>query len=172
MKKVILIGYMGSGKSVVAKKLADTIDVNCLELDDLIEKKVEMNIEKIFSSKGELYFRKIEHQLFLELLGDKNNLIISTGGGTPCYFNNHELLNSENAVSVYLKASIDTLYNRLINEKRKRPLLAHLNDTEIKEFIAKHLFDRSYYYNQATFKIDVDGKTIDEITLEITKLLA
>ena len=171
MKKVILIGYMGSGKSIVDKNLATKIDSTCLELDDLIEKKVEMTIGKIFSSKGELYFRKLEHELFLKLLKDENNIIISTGGGTPCYFNNQELLNSKNVVSIYLKASIDTLYERLVNEKHKRPLIAHLSDIEIKEFIAKHLFDRSFYYNQATYKVAVDGKSITEITDEIAKLL-
>jgi len=172
MKKLILIGYMGSGKSVIAKKLAALIGVDFRDLDDLIEKKMEMPVEKIFSSKGELYFRKLEQELFLELLQTKNNLIISTGGGTPCYFNNHELLNSQNVVSIYLKASIDTLFNRLIKNKQKRPLIASLDDSEIKEYIAKHLFERNYYYNQATFKIDVDGKSVEQTLSEITNLLS
>jgi shikimate kinase len=163
---------MGSGKSVIAKKLAALIGVDFRDLDDLIEKKMEMPVEKIFSSKGELYFRKLEQELFLELLQTKNNLIISTGGGTPCYFNNHELLNSQNVVSIYLKASIDTLFNRLIKNKQKRPLIASLDDSEIKEYIAKHLFERNYYYNQATFKIDVDGKSVEQTLSEITNLLS
>lgn len=172
MKKVVLIGYMGSGKSVIAKKLANQIGISAVELDEMIEKKCEMSIQELFSSKGELFFRKDEHQLFLNLLNDENDMIISTGGGTPCYFNNHELLNGENVVSIYLKASIDTLYNRLLKGKQKRPLIANLNDNEIKEFIAKHLFDRSFYYNQATYKVNVDAKTIDEIVAEIANLLA
>jgi shikimate kinase len=172
MKKVVLIGYMGSGKSVVAKKLANQIGISAVELDEMIEKKCEMSIQELFSSKGELFFRKEEHQLFLNLLNDNNDMVISTGGGTPCYFNNHELLNGENVVSIYLKASIDTLYNRLLKGKQKRPLIANLNDDEIKEFIAKHLFDRSFYYNQATYKVNVDDKTIDEIVAEIANLLA
>ena len=172
MKKVVLIGYMGSGKSVVAKNLANQIGISAVELDEMIEKKCEMSIQELFSSKGELFFRKEEHQLFLNLLNDENNMVISTGGGTPCYFNNHELLKGENVVSIYLKASIDTLYNRLLKGKQKRPLIANLNDDEIKEFIAKHLFDRSFYYNQATYKVNVDAKTIDEIVDEIEKLLA
>jgi shikimate kinase len=105
-------------------------------------------------------------------LNDENDMVISTGGGTPCYFDNHELLNGENVISIYLKATIDTLYNRLLNGKQKRPLIANLNDNEIKEFIAKHLFDRSFYYNQATYKVNVDAKTIDEIVAEIANLLA
>ncbi len=172
MKKVVLIGYMGSGKSVVAKKLANKIGISAVELDEMIEKKCEMSIQELFSSKGELFFRKEEHQLFLNLLNDNNDMVISTGGGTPCYFNNHELLNGENVVSIYLKASIDTLYNRLLKGKQKRPLIANLNNDEIKEFIAKHLFDRSFYYNQATYKVNVDAKTIDEIVAEIANLLA
>ncbi|WP_298120197.1 shikimate kinase [Flavobacterium sp.] len=171
MKKVVLIGYMGSGKSVVAKKLAHNIGISVVELDKMIEEKCEMSIETLFSTKGELFFRKQEHQLFLELLSDDKNMVISTGGGTPCYFNNHELLNDENVVSVYLKASIDTLYNRLLQGKQNRPLIANLGDDEIKEFIAKHLFDRSFYYNQATFKVNVDDKSIDEIVNEIVNLL-
>lgn len=172
MKKVVLIGYMGSGKSVVAKNLANQIGISAVELDEMIEKKCEMSIQELFSSKGELFFRKEEHQLFLNLLNDENDMVISTGGGTPCYFDNHQLLNGENVVSIYLKASIDTLYNRLLNGKQKRPLIANLNDNEIKEFIAKHLFDRSFYYNQATYKVNVDAKTIDEIVAEIANLLA
>lgn len=172
MKKVVLIGYMGSGKSAVAQKLASQLGKIMLDLDELIEKTSKMTVETIFATKGEIYFRKLEHNLFLDVLQDDNNLIISTGGGTPCYYNNHELLNSTHVVSVYLNASVDTLYQRLIHEKQKRPLLANLNQSEIKEFIAKHLFDRSFYYNQATFKVLVDDKSVDNIVAEIEKLLA
>jgi len=172
MKKVVLIGYMGSGKSVVSKKLANRIGIPAIDMDEMIEKNFKMSIQELFSSKGELFFRKVEHQFFLKLLNDKNNIIISTGGGTPCYFNNHELLNGKNIISIYLKASINTLHSRLLKEKQKRPLIAELKDDEIKEFIAKHLFDRSFYYNQASFKVNIDEKNIDDIVSEIEKLLA
>lgn len=172
MKKVVLIGYMGCGKSIISKKLSIFMEIPFVELDEMIEKKADMAIKSIFEKKGELYFRKLENELFKLLLEEKSNVIISTGGGTPCYFNNHELMNEENIISIYLKASIDTLYNRLIHGKQKRPLIAHLSDNEVKEFIAKHLFDRSFYYNQATYKIDVDDKSIEEIVNEISNLLA
>ena len=163
---------MGCGKSVVSQKLASKINFPVVELDQMIEKKAGMSVLDIFSNKGELYFRKLERALFLELLQAPNNLIISTGGGTPCYFNNHELLKQDNVVSVYLKASIDTLYNRLIQEKEKRPLIAAIANSEVKEFIAKHIFDRSFYYHQAAHKVDVDDKTIDQIVDEISSLLS
>lgn len=172
MRKVVLIGYMGSGKSVVSKKIGQQIGISAVELDEKIEEKCKMSIEEIFSTKGEIFFRKQEHQLFEELLSNRESLVISAGGGTPCYFNNHELLNAENVISIYLKASIETLYNRLLKGKQKRPLIANLNDDEMREFIAKHLFDRSFYYNQATYKVNVDDKGIDEVVDEITNLLA
>jgi shikimate kinase len=171
MKKVVLIGYMGSGKSVLSQKLSRKIEIPFVELDEMIEKRCDLSIERIFATKGELFFRKLEHQLFVELLENDEALIISTGGGTPCYFNNHELLQKEEVVSIYLKASIDTLFNRLVDEKHKRPLIAHLNEDETKEFIAKHLFDRSFYYNQANFKVSVDGKCIETIVDEMYQLL-
>jgi shikimate kinase len=103
---------------------------------------------------------------------DKNSFVLSLGGGTPCYANNHEMLNQDNVVSIYLNASIDTLYERLISENSKRPILANKSAAEMKEFIAKHLFDRSYYYNQSKHKINVNNKSAEEIVLEIEKLLA
>ncbi len=169
--KVILIGYMGSGKSVIAKKLSENLKILFVELDNLIEKNQNLSIKDIFSKKGELFFRKLEHQIFNELILNDNDTIISTGGGTPCYFNNHELLNQENCISIYLKASIETLFHRLKKEKEDRPLLFNLTDIELREFIAKHLFERSFYYNQAKFKINVDGKNKEEIILEIQQLL-
>ena len=171
MKKVVLIGYMGSGKSVLSQKLSRKIGIPFVELDEMIEKRCDLSIERIFATKGELFFRKLEHQLFVELLENDEDLIISTGGGTPCYFNNHELLQKEDVVSIYLKASIDTLFSRLVDEKHKRPLIAHLNEDETKEFIAKHLFDRSFYYNQANFKVSVDGRSIETIVDEMYQLL-
>ena len=170
--KVVLIGYMGSGKSVIAKKLASNLLVECLELDNLIQNNSKMTIETIFSTKGELYFRKLEHELFLEKMQSDETFILSTGGGTPCYYNNHELLKKDDCISIYLKASIATLYDRLLHSRTNRPLLASLSEAELKEFIAKHLFERSFYYNQAKHTIVVDNKTIDEIVLEIKSLLA
>lgn len=171
MCKLVLVGYMGSGKSVLAKKLAEKLNISFVELDDLIEKKSKMSIKTIFSERGELFFRKLEHQLFEEKMKSDETFVLSTGGGTPCYFNNHELLNQADSVSIYLKASIDTLYNRLNTQREKRPLLAQLDDNELKEFIAKHLFERSYFYNQAKYSVVVDGKSIEEIVTEIQKLL-
>jgi shikimate kinase len=131
-----------------------------------------MTINQIFESFGEVYFRKLEHDVFVELLAAPENQIIGLGGGTPCYANNHELLKGEGITSVYLKASVETLFSRLAHNKSKRPIVANKTEDELKEFIAKHLFDRSYYYNQAEYKVSVDNQTIDETVAAIVAVLA
>jgi shikimate kinase len=172
MRKIILLGYMGCGKSTIAKTLSKVIGIPFVDLDHYIENKVNLTINAIFEQHGEIYFRKLEHQAFVELLNSSERLIIGLGGGTPCYANNHELLVGENVVSIYLKASIQTLFNRLSLNKSKRPLIANKNDEEMKEFIAMHLFERSFYYNQAHFAVSVDDKTIDQTVLDIVAILA
>ena len=142
MRKIILLGYMGCGKS------------------------------KIFEQKGELYFRKLEREIFIELVHSAETQIIGLGGGTPCYANNHELLKGEDVFSIYLKASVETLTNRLVSNKSKRPLISNKSEDEIKEFIAKHLFERSFYYNQAQNVVSIDGKTKDETVEDILEILA
>ncbi|TDD75269.1 shikimate kinase [Flavobacterium caseinilyticum] len=172
MRKIILLGYMGCGKSTIADKLSKTISIRFVDLDKKIEEKTNLSINDIFKKYGEIYFRKVEREVFIELLHSPQQLIIGLGGGTPCYANNHELLKNENVVSIYLKASIETLFSRLISNRSKRPLIASKSDEEMKEFIAKHLFDRSFYYNQAQYKVSVDDKTVDQTVLDIVAILA
>jgi shikimate kinase len=172
MKKIILSGYMGSGKSTIARLLQAKTGMKMIDLDDFIEKKTRLSIPEIFASKGEIHFRKLEHQALKEILQSDESLILSLGGGTPCYANNHELLKGQDMIWVYLKASPDTLYDRLVSGAESRPLLAGKNQEEMKEFIAQHLFERSYYYNQAGHKIITDGKSPSAVASEIEKILA
>ena len=172
MRKIILLGYMGCGKSTIAQTLSKIITIPFVDLDEYIEKKTNLSVTAIFEKHGEIYFRKVEHEVFLELLNSSETMIIGLGGGTPCYANNHELLKGENVVAIYLKASIETLFQRLSANKSERPLIAHKNDNEMKEFIAMHLFERSFYYNQAQYKVNVDAKTIDQVVTDIVTILA
>ncbi|MGA9638939.1 shikimate kinase [Flavobacterium sp.] len=172
MKKIILLGYMGSGKSTIANSLSNSIQIPFIDLDHYIETKAELSIKAIFDKHGEIYFRKLEHESFLELLNNSDDLIIGLGGGTPCYANNHELLTGDNRISIYLKASIDTLFNRLVLEKEKRPLIATKTDEEMKEFIAMHLFERSFYYNKAQYTVSVDNQSIEQIVNAVEEVLA
>ncbi|MEO5777382.1 MAG: shikimate kinase [Flavobacterium sp.] len=171
MKKVILIGYMAVGKTTIAQLLSEKMKVKCIDLDNLIEEKTSLSISELFKLKGEIYFRKVEHETFKEIITNDESLIISTGGGTPCYADNHLFLNGKNITSIYLKGSVTVILERLKSEKMNRPLVANQSEEELEEFVAKHLFERSYFYNQATFKVDVDNKDTEAIVQEILELL-
>jgi shikimate kinase len=165
---IILIGYMGSGKSTIGQNLSKILNFEFLDLDAYIQIKEGQSIPELFKTKGEIYFRKIESQYLGEVLY-KENTVISLGGGTPCYGDNmQKIKHNTNAKSVYLKATIFNLTERLFNEKDVRPLIAHLKTKEeLAEFIGKHLFERSAYYYQSDITITVDEKFVSEITQEI-----
>jgi shikimate kinase len=171
MMKIILLGYMGSGKSTIATFLSEKLQLPSFDLDYRIEKLEGMTISSLFQTKGEIYFRKVEHQVFAEVMHSTESFVLSLGGGTPCYANNHLLLNGEAIISIYLKKSIDNLFLQLKDEKASRPILADKSDEVLKVFIAQHLFERSYFYNQATYTINTDLKSPQEIVSEIEKLL-
>lgn len=171
-QKIVLLGYMGSGKSAIGKSLAELSSLPYIDLDDFMVERENMSIDQIFSQKGEIYFRKKEHHYLLELLNLPGHKIIALGGGTPCYHDNISLLKTEGIVSIYLKTSIETLANRLKSETEKRPILKRFSTPEeLTEFIAKHLFERQYYYSQADFIIQTDHKEAMEIAKEIATLL-
>ena len=164
--KIVLVGYMTSGKSSVGKVLAGSFDCNFIDLDEYIETKEGASITEIFTQKGEIYFRIKEIEYLKEILSLEENIILSVGGGTPCYGENMKLINTT-ATAVYLKASIKTLLDRLNKEKKNRPLIADLSLEKMTEFVGKHLFERAYFYEQAKLIVKIDDKTIEEIVVEI-----
>jgi shikimate kinase len=168
--KIILLGYMGSGKSTVAKQVAIGLNIPVIDLDDYIEENENKSIASIFKTKGEIYFRLQESKYLKQLLDQGQDLVLALGGGTPCYANNIDLICSASE-SFYLKASIKTLSDRLVKEKEQRPLIASFDDEQLKEFIAKHLFERRNFYEQAKYTIAIDGKTMEEIAEEIRIVL-
>lgn len=169
--KIVLIGYMGSGKSIVGFELAKKLKINYFDLDNLIEESHSLTVSEIFKLKGEIYFRRLERDCFEELMLKDESFVLSVGGGTPCYYENYKLLQSENVISVYLKASITMLVERLKTEKKTRPLVARLTNEQLLEFVGKHLFERNFYYNKAKHTVEVDGKSTSKISEEIISLL-
>ena len=155
---------MGSGKSTIGKQLSKALEFDYVDLDLFIETKEEMSIPELFKTKGEIYFRKIE-TLYLKNILELKDTVVALGGGTPCYGNNMQLITSAgNAKSIYLKASIATLVERLQTEKHNRPLISHLKtEEELTEFIGKHLFERSQFYSQSDVKVAIDKKSINDI---------
>lgn len=169
--KIILLGYMASGKSSIGKRLSNILSMRFLDLDDYIIDKEKMSISSIFKKKGEVYFRKKEHQYLNEILNTKEDFILALGGGTPCYANNMEQIkNDNNSISIYLQGSTSVMIERLIRKKSKRPLIASLGDEKIPEFVAKHLFERRPFYEQAEYTIKIDHKRKKEVAVEIAEL--
>ncbi|AWA29927.1 shikimate kinase [Flavobacterium magnum] len=172
MGKIILLGYMGSGKTTVGKILSQKTGMPAFDLDQVIEECTQTSITAIFENKGEIYFRKAEHKALDMQLQKPEDFILSLGGGTPCYANNMELLKRQEVVSIYLKTNVGTLLERLRPEMMKRPLMAAVPVSERADYIAAHLFERSYFYNQADIKVNTDQRTPDQVASEILELLA
>ena len=169
--KIVLLGYMASGKSSIGKRLSKKLSMKFLDLDDYIIEKEGMSISKIFELKGEVYFRNIESKYLKEILDKEEDFILALGGGTPCYANNMDTINNADTISIYLQGSTPTMIERLIRKKAKRPLIASLGDDKIPEFVAKHLFERRPYYEKAKTIVKIDGKAKKEVAKELVSLL-
>lgn len=167
---ISLVGYMGSGKSHISKILSDKINFSLIDLDKEISTRNKLSIPEIFEKKGEIYFRKLEREVLEEILATKENIVLSLGGGTPAYYNNMEIIN-HNSQSVFLRASVATLAERLSKQKEKRPLIANIHEDDLHEFIAKHLFERNQFYSKAQFSVNTDNRDPEEIVAEITEKL-
>tara|TARA_A100001011_G_C14209145_1_gene799127 strand:- start:139 stop:639 length:501 start_codon:yes stop_codon:yes gene_type:complete len=163
---IFLVGYMGSGKSTIGKQLADFLSAPFFDLDNLIEQSTGMSIDKIFSTKGEIFFRQQEKSV-LTGLNFENKPIIATGGGTPCYLNNMHFMN-QLGITLYLKVNSDVLYERLKLDN-KRPLLYN-NKLHLYNFINKQLLKREKYYKMSTYTIDSDDITLKKVYELATKI--
>ena len=171
VQKIILVGYMGSGKSTIGELLSKKIQLPYIDLDSYLEEKENLSISEIFSQKGEIYFRAIESRYFRDLVTNQNSFVLSLGGGTACYAHNHLQLQNTNVQSIYLKTNIETIFIRLKSEKNTRPLITNKTNEELKEFIAKHLFERSYFYNFCKLKVNTDNKNAEQLSDEILSLI-
>lgn len=147
MKRIFLIGYMGAGKTTLGRSLAEVMGLEFIDLDHFIEARQHQTVKEIFAEVGEEGFRRIERAA-LEEVAEYENVVISLGGGTPCFFDNMEIVNRA-GTSVYLKPSEEILLMRLIKGKHKRPLLADKSDDQILQVIREQLAWREPYYLKA-----------------------
>ncbi|MDD2621984.1 MAG: shikimate kinase [Bacteroidales bacterium] len=145
--RIYIIGFMGSGKSVFGKRLAAYANYDFMDLDVCFEATFQTTIFDFFTTYGEAAFRKKETAL-LRQSTDKDNIVISLGGGTPCYHNNMKWI-LENGLCVYLQLSPEVLYDRLLQAKQNRPLIHDLIPNELQNYIRKTLTEREKYYTQA-----------------------
>lgn len=157
--KLFLIGMPGSGKSTTAREIADLKDIAFYDTDDLIQTKYQMSIPEIFRKSGEKEFRKFE-RIVLEEIILKDNFIVATGGGLPCFHDNMNKMNNA-GITVYLKTSIDILVQR-IRLSFDRPLLLGKSDKELSDYLIKLSEYRKPFYLQAKYIIDAD-QNIKEI---------
>ena len=154
MDKTFIVGMPGSGKSTMARYLCSKTKFNYLDLDEEIEKKSQKSVTEIFRDEGQEYFRSLETKLLKEIINKEKIFILSTGGGTPCFNKNMELM-KKNGITIFLNTSIDTLIER-VSRKNKRPLF---NSKNIKETINNMFNERIKYYNQSRFSVkDNDRK--------------
>ena len=154
MRRIILIGYMGSGKTTVGKALSKRTGMMFYDLDWYIENRMHTTVSQLFAERGEEAFRKIEYNMLHEV-AEFENVIISCGGGTPCFFDNMDYLNQQGDV-VYLKATPETLYKHLLMAKVERPLLKNKTSEELITYITEHLKERAPYYEKARYSLDVN----------------
>ncbi len=154
---VFLIGFMGCGKSTLGKKIANKLNWQYIDLDIYIEKTKNRTIDEIFRNEGKIKFRTYEHEVLLEIIKSEDNFIISTGGGTPCYHDNMQIMN-DNGITIYLKSGFGLLFYRLRNSKKQRPLIVNKTDPELQSFILKTLAKREKYYKRSKYTFEI--KTI------------
>lgn len=164
--KIFLIGFMGCGKTYWGKKLSEKLNVPFFDLDEKIVEHKSKSIPEIFATEGEEQFRLLEKDVLHLLSESHENFVMATGGGTPCFFNNIDYLKRQGTV-VWINCSTDCLYQRLIKEKDKRPLIANIADDELKSYIIRKYSSRKIFYQQATVILPDEVITIENLVDKI-----
>lgn len=169
LSRIILIGYMGSGKTTVGKALAQDLGMPFYDLDWYIESRMRKTVKQIFDERGEEGFRLIERNMLHEV-AEFENVIISCGGGTPCFFDNIDYINQQGE-TVYLQCTPEVLYKHLKMGKSVRPLLLNKTPDEVQQFIKTQLRQREPYYTQARHMVDVSlMDNYDKIKITVARL--
>jgi shikimate kinase len=146
--KIFLIGFMGSGKTHWGKLLGEKLQLPFFDLDTVITEKEGKTISEIFADKGEEFFRYREKEVLEEVVKENTHFILSSGGGTPCFFNNISFM-KKNGTVVWLNTSVEILKKRLLNERMTRPLIKNIGEAQLKAYIIRKLGERKIYYEQA-----------------------
>ncbi len=148
MTRILLVGFMAAGKTTLGKALARDLGLQFIDLDHYIENRFHCTVSQLFIERGEEGFRQIERTMLHEV-AEFEDVIIATGGGTPCFFDNMEYMNAQ-GTTVFLEASVDVIYTRLTIARTQRPLVAGKSSEELRQYITKMLEQRSPFYTRAT----------------------
>ena len=160
--RIFLIGFMASGKSSVGKKLANKIGLPFIDLDTFIEEKYNTSIRLLMYDRGIEFFRKIEKEALETVIIEYENAVISTGGGTPCYFDNLDLMKAAGE-TIYLEVDVPTLVDRLMNSKKDRPLIWGKSREDLVIYAKDLLGRRQDFYKKAKFSINGKNLKIDSL---------
>jgi shikimate kinase len=161
VSKIYLIGFMGSSKSTVGKKLALHLNWSFIDLDDKVELKAGMKIAEIFAEKGESFFRAMESEV-LRSLSTEADTVISTGGGTPCFDENMDYM-LESGLTIYLKMTPAQLKSRLLRSSHERPLIKNIRIDDLQGFIEEILGEREKWYSRAEIAFDRFNSDISDL---------
>ena len=164
--RIFLVGFMGAGKSVVGRRLAKSLNLSFYDLDEEIESHYKMSVSAIFQKYDEACFRKLETSV-LESFSNKDDFVLSCGGGTPCFGENMALMNSI-GTTIYIKLPTDELVGRISSSYHKRPLTDGKSDEDLASYVDAMLKKREPFYSMA--KITVDASGTDKETL-VEKIL-
>lgn len=164
--KIFLIGFMGSGKTHWGRLLSQKLSIPFFDLDEQIASNDGRSITDIFSSMGEEEFRLMEKDALHIITESHDNFVMACGGGSPCYFNNVDYMN-QSGTTVWINTPIEVLYQRLLNEKDKRPLIKGLTDEQLKGFIIKKFADRRIYYEQANVTLDEEPFQLEKLVEKV-----
>lgn len=151
---IFLIGYMGSGKTTIGRGLARRLGLRFIDMDAEVESRAGMSVSEIFAAQGEAEFRRQE-QTVLQALAEEKDAVVATGGGTPCFFDNMEVMNAA-GLTIYLKMGPEKLVSRLTNGIAKRPLLRDKTPEQLLDFIAGNLESREPFYGRAKIVMACD----------------
>ena len=173
MIRIFLTGYMGAGKTTLGKALARELHIPFIDLDWYIEERFHKTVGELFSERGEASFRELEKNMLHEV-GEFEDVVISTGGGAPCFFDNMEYMNRV-GTTVFLDVDPKVLFSRLRVAKQQRPILQGKKDDELLDFIVKALEKRAPFYRQANYiycadKLE-DRSQIETSVQQLRKLL-
>lgn len=161
MSRIFLLGFMGTGKTHWAQQWADVHEAVFVDLDHEIEQEVGKSVLDIFDENGEVFFREVEAKKLREILS-ADNLIVSTGGGAPCFHDNMQWMN-EHGITVLLEAGAQYILERVLHEKQKRPLIKNLNEAELLFFIQQKLEERMPFYSQAQYRLSAENLAYDSL---------
>lgn len=164
--RIFLIGFMGSGKTHWGRLLSEKLGIRFFDLDEQVAEHAGKSIPRIFATEGEEQFRMIEKDVLHIIAESHTQFVMACGGGSPCYFNNIEYMNQA-GTTVWINSPLDTLFERLIKEKDKRPLIKELSDGQLRAFINKKFADRKIYYEQADVTVDEEPVQLDNLIEKI-----